>query len=286
MNQRSQAQGKHKTANDRGETAAAAPARPKAPTPVKSVPSIRPHRRPAGGCEGETRKDIFTLTNRAVHALLGRLTSGVSPVSIIQAYGDWAWHPGISPRKQAWLAMKAGRKAARLWAFLPDAMGGDDCRLCIEPLPHDHRFDDEQWQRWPYNVIYQSFLLAQQWWHNATVDVDGVSPHHEDVVNFVSRQVLDVFAPSNSPFTNPKVAEQTMERGGWNFVDGAFNFLEDLRRWALGQLPGGVENYRPGETVALTPGKIIYRNRLIELIQYSPATDKVQAEPMLIILGS
>ncbi|PWG63343.1 PHA/PHB synthase family protein [Spiribacter halobius] len=244
---------------------------------------VHARRRPAGGCEADALQDLFTLINRTSHATLGRFTGGVSPVSIVQAYADWASHLGISPGKQALLATKLGEQARRLWTYAPRATGGGECERCIEPLPNDHRFDDEQWQRWPYNLIHQSFLLGQQWWHNATVGVDGVSPHHEDVVNFVTRQLLDVCAPSNSPLTNPKVAEQTFRTGGANFIDGGLNFLEDLRRGALGEPPAGAEHFRPGEHVALTPGKVIHRNRLIEVIQYSPATDEVQAEPVLVI---
>ncbi|WP_435099480.1 PHA/PHB synthase family protein [Arhodomonas sp. AD133] len=286
MDQKSQARDKRKRGSKAERTSAkhpdASPGRPQAPLPKKPPRPTRRRRRAAGG-RAAVREDIFTLTNRSVHASVGRMTGGVSPVSLLQAYADWAWHLALAPGKQAWLAAKMERKAARLWAYLPRALRDEECQPCIEPLSHDHRFSDDEWQRWPYNVIHQSFLLGQQWWHNATIDVDGVTPHHEDVVNFLTRQVLDIFSPANSPFTNPEVAQRTMERGGWNFVDGAFNFAEDVRREALGEPPAGAEDYRPGKRVALTPGKVIFGNRLIELIQYSPATEKVQAEPVLII---
>ena len=259
------------------------PTRPQAPTPSEPGPPVRRHRHPAGGREWDPRRDPFTLADRHSRAALGQITGGVSPVSVTQAFSDWARHLALSPGKQAWLAMKAWRKAWRLGMFLPDALQGEGCRLCIEPLPQDDRFDADAWQRWPYNVVYQSFLLGQQWMHNATVDVEGVTPHHEAVANFVSRQMLDVLSPANSPLTNPEVLERTLERGGWNFVDGAFNFAEDLRRLVQAEPPVGTEKYRPGEGVALTPGKVIHRNRLMELIQYGPDTDTVHAEPVLII---
>jgi len=227
--------------------------------------------------------DLFTLTNRSIHAALGTLTGGVSPASLVQAVTDWGGHLAMSPGKQAELVTKMGRKTARLAAYLPSATRGCDCPRCIEPLPHDDRFNEPEWMDWPYNVIHQSFLLGQQWWHNATTGVDGVSPHHEDIVNFMSRQMLDVFSPGNYPLTNPKVARRTLETGGRNFIDGTFHLAEDLRRLAQGKPPAGAEQFRPGETVAVTPGQVIYRNRLIEVIQYSPATDRVQAEPVLIV---
>ncbi|MWJ27551.1 alpha/beta fold hydrolase [Halomonas sp. ZH2S] len=259
--------------------------RPLAPRPVTSELPLRKRRHAASGGQWEAKGegDIFSVTDRTAHAALGRMTGGVSPVALMQSFSDWAWHLSLSPGKQAQLGVKMARKAARLWGFLPSAVQGEGCKPCIEPLPEDDRFESEAWQKWPYNVIYQSFLLNQQWWYNAAVDVDGVTPHHEDVVEFVFRQILDGLSPSNSPLTNPEVTKRALETGGSNFVSGYLHFLEDARRLSAGERPVGAEKYRPGETVAVTPGKVIYRNRLMELIQYSPTTDKVQAEPLLII---
>src|SRR5690606_3494843 len=105
----------------------------------------------------------------------------------------------------------------------------------------------------------------------------------EEVVSFVARQMLDVFSPSNNPFTNPEVIARTIETGGRNFMDGFRNWLEDTRRMLFNQPPVGTENFRVGVDVAITPGKVVYRNHLIELIQYEPTTDTVRAEPVLIV---
>jgi poly(3-hydroxyalkanoate) synthetase len=90
------------------------------------------------------------------------------------------------------------------------------CESCIDPLPQDTRFAAEQWQHMPYQAIYQGFLMQQQWWHNATTDVPGVNHHHERVLDFTSRQLLDVVSPSNFFWTNPEVLHRTTERGGHN----------------------------------------------------------------------
>jgi polyhydroxyalkanoate synthase len=153
----------------------------------------------------------------------------------------------------------------------------------IEPLPQDHRFDHEAWQRWPFNLIYQGFPLRQQWWHNATTGIGGVSPHHEQVMSFVGRQLLDMISPVNNLATNPEVLDATITEAGQNLWRGAANFIEDWQRLAAGNPPVGTEDFQPGRTVAVTPGKVVYRNRLIELIQYAPATEEVFVEPVLIV---
>jgi len=222
--------------------------------------------------------------DRMMHAWLGRLTLGLSPASLTEAYMDWASHLAMSPGKQAQLVEKAARKWLRFISYAGQcAQGIHPPGGCIVPLPQDRRFAAAEWHRPPFNLMHQAFLLTQQWWHNATTDVRGVSRHHEEVVSFAARQLLDIWSPSNFILTNPEVLQVTMEQGGANLQRGWNNLLEDNERATLGRPPVGAENFRPGETVAVTPGKVVYRNRLIELIQYAPATPKVHAEPVLIL---
>jgi polyhydroxyalkanoate synthase len=162
-------------------------------------------------------------------------------------------------------------------------MEGGNTQCCIEPLKQDRRFVGQDWQRWPYSFLYQAFLLNQQWWHNATTGVRGVSQRHEDMVEFAARQILDILSPSNFLLTNPEILRQTLSKGGANLVSGARNLIEEWERAVSGKRPVGSEKFVVGRDVAVTPGKVIYRNRLIELIQYKPATDKVRPEPVLIV---
>ena len=226
----------------------------------------------------------LTSVDRLIHVMLGQAMGGVSPASIGLAWMDWSAHLAMSPGKQAHLMEKAQRKLARLaLRQMKSLRKGETQPPCIQPLPHDHRFDDPAWHEPPFDSLYQSFLLMQQWWHNATTDVRGASKHSLDMMNFMSRQVLDMCSPSNNLFTNPELLKKTLEEGGDNLSRGLLNAVEDWERASAGHPPVGAENYRPGETVAITEGEVVYRNRLIELIQYKPTTEKVGAEPVLIV---
>ena len=221
--------------------------------------------------------------DRVPRAFAARATLGLSPVSIGLAFADWWLHLASSPGKQLELARKAGRKWLRYSDYLSQLARNTQCPQCIEPLEQDSRFAAPEWQTWPYNALHQGFLLMQQWWHNATTDVRGVTPHHEAVVNFGVRQMLDLWSPSNFAWTNPEVTRAALAQGGANFVRGAANFVQDVENALLERAPQGVERFTPGKQVAVTPGKVVFRNRLMELIQYSPATDTVYAEPVLIV---
>ncbi len=221
--------------------------------------------------------------DRALHSSIGRVTLGISPASLALAGADWALHLAQSPGKWQRLFEKAMRKQIRLASYAGRVAGGATPEPCIEPLPQDRRFRSAAWQNWPFNVIYQRFLLNQQWWHNATTGVGGVSQHHEQVVSFIARQLLDMVSPVNFLATNPEVLETTLAEGGLNLVRGAANLVEDWERAIGGKPPVGAEAFQPGRDVAVTRGEVVYRNRLIELIQYAPATGRVHPEPILIV---
>jgi polyhydroxyalkanoate synthase len=221
--------------------------------------------------------------DRFFHAVLARTTLGISPASAMLTYLDWLAHLAIAPGKQTELAQKAWRKGLRfaLWAARAATQPADGC--CIEPLPQDSRFRGDDWRMPPFNLLYQGFLLHQQWWYNATTGVPGVTGQKEQALEFMARQLLDMWSPSNFVLTNPEILKATLAQGGFNLVRGAINFAEDWERTVAGRKPAGTESFVPGRDVALTPGKVIFRNRLMELIQYAPTTETVYAEPVLIV---
>jgi polyhydroxyalkanoate synthase len=228
--------------------------------------------------------EFADVLDRSLHYGISRLTLGISPAAMAEANFDWLIHLAAAPGKQFQLWQKAWRKGLRLAHYMATcALREGSEHRCIEPLPNDKRFSGDAWRTWPFNVINQAFLLQQQWWHNATTDVRGVTGQHERQVEFAARQALDVLSPSNFVLTNPEVLQRTQAEAGQNLVRGFWNFVEDWERAVNGRRPVGSEDFKVGTNVAVTPGKVVFRNRLIELIQYEPRTAEVRPEPVLIV---
>jgi polyhydroxyalkanoate synthase len=231
----------------------------------------------------QTELTSFQVMDKIAHASIARATMGIAPAALAEAFVDWAVHLAVSPGKQMELREKTLRKSGRLAQFACRCAADPAAHPCIEPLPQDDRFRDPSWQKWPFNIIYQSFLQQQQWWYNAVTDVPGMTPQHENVIEFLTRQMLDMMSPSNFPLTNPEVLNAVIAEKGQNLLRGARNFQEDVIRYYRHEKPAGLEAFRVGEDLAATPGKVVFRNRLIELIQYAPTTDQVRPEPILIV---
>jgi polyhydroxyalkanoate synthase subunit PhaC len=220
--------------------------------------------------------------DRKLHALLGRLTNGISPAALDLAIHDWLIHLLIYPGQQTRLFRLAWEKYIRFIHYsLHLSLRGSS--QGIHPAQNDTRFVSAAWNTWPYNIYSQGFLFLEEWWQEATTSIRGVGQHRRDLLAFVTRQLTDMVSPSNFPLTNPEILHKALQMHGANFIIGGLNWMEDSLRTMMHKRPAGTENFQPGEDVAVTPGKIVYRNQLIELIQYSPQTPKVYAEPILII---
>ncbi|MDF1856503.1 MAG: alpha/beta fold hydrolase [Pseudooceanicola sp.] len=227
---------------------------------------------------------VHETLNHAANASIARFTHGLSPAAVMGAWFDWATHIVAAPGKHLQLTEKAVDKARRHARFaITHTKLTDKTEPCIEPLPQDDRFSGDAWQLPPFNTIYQGFLLQQQWWHNAVTGVPGVTAEHERQLQFLVRQLLDTVSPSNFLATNPEIQKQTRKDRGLNLVRGAQNLATDMRRMMTDASPEGAEDFQPGRDVAVTKGEVVYRNRLIELIQYAPLTETVHPEPILIV---
>jgi polyhydroxyalkanoate synthase len=228
------------------------------------------------------RSDPGQTLDHLTHAQLAGLTGGLSPASMRLAFEDWLTHLSHNPSEQVELAQKMAQALQQFSSYaLHSAQPG--CEPCVEPVVQDRRFADPAWQAWPFNVLSQSFLIAQQWWQDATTGVRGVSGHHQDVVSYSAKQMLDMVSPANFLWTNPEVLDRTFKTGGANLWQGFQNYLDDAQRVIKKQAPRGVEAYQVGQNVAITPGQVIYRNRLIEVIQYAPQGTQVRPEPILVV---
>lgn len=202
--------------------------------------------------------------DRMVHARLAQLTMGLSPASMAAACLDWLGHLAVSPGKQQTLALRA-------------------LNTHTGPQARDKRFVAPEWQQWPFDQIALSFQRHEQWWLEATTGVHGVSAHHEQQVAFMARQILDMWSPSNFLWTNPEVMQATLKSGGANLLQGAQNQWQDTVRLMDQKALTVSKEFEPGKDVAITPGKVVFRNHLIELIQYTPQTQTVFAAPVLIV---
>ncbi|WP_028345530.1 PHA/PHB synthase family protein [Bradyrhizobium murdochi] len=223
--------------------------------------------------------------DRALHAMLARLSGGISPVALLLAYTDWLSHLTSSPQRQIEISQEALLDAQRFVEAARQFFSpGQGPWSLIKPQAQDRRFARPEWEQPLFNLMAQAFLLGQQWWHKATTGVRGVAKQNEAIVEFSVRQMLDVLSPSNFAATNPEVLRKSFESGGANFVRGWQNFCSDWIRLASAELgPVKTDDFVLGETVATSRGKVVYRNELIELIQYYPTTDKVHPEPILIV---
>ena len=208
--------------------------------------------------------------DRLLHAWQSRFTGGRSPSTVALACLDWAAHAANAPFQTADL----GRSAMAQWARLMRAAMGQ--QEPIVPQPGDHRFANPAWHQRPYSLLTQAVLLGEEWWDSVVRSPGGVGPHNERMVAFTTRQWLDLISPSNVPWLNPEVIGATRDTGGKNLLIGLGNYLRDQS----GSAPSG---FTVGKDVAATPGKVVFRNALIELIQYAPSTPKVGAEPVLIV---
>jgi polyhydroxyalkanoate synthase len=211
-----------------------------------------------------------------------RLTQGISPHAIYDAWFDWASHLANAPGRLIELGLEAVNIGARFARYAAQSFS-EDARPPFEPQPGDHRFSDERWQRPPYALWQQAFLAQEEWWRSATREVRGMTPKNATRVAFMTRQRLDLWSPSNVPWLNPVVIDATISERGANLLRGAHNLREDIWRRLAMQPEPPADGLEVGKDLAVTPGTVVFRNNLMELIQYSPATDKVAAEPVLII---
>jgi polyhydroxyalkanoate synthase len=183
--------------------------------------------------------------------------------------------------------MKLWQDYWSLWQRSMLKLMGQEAPPVAEPQRGDRRFKHEDWQNnFMYDHIKQSYLIAAKHLHQTLAGVRGLDEHTSKKVDFYTRQYIDAFAPTNFVLTNPEAMRETLATGGQNLVKGFANLLEDLTRGNGAQLKLKMTDeqaFKVGENIAVTPGKVVFENDLIQLIQYMPTTEQVHATPLLII---
>lgn len=219
--------------------------------------------------------------DRHVRALVAELCGGLSPLALGLAWWDWSAHLALSPGRQLELAEHAGCEVARLWS---------EAVPSLEPTPPseraregDRRFADDAWMLWPYRPLAHSHLAAERWWEEICRDVHGARADSEALVSFAGRQLLDLWSPSNFLPTNPEAITRALNTKCQSLREGFRHWLEDLGVLGGEGKPAGTEAFVVGETVAVTPGKVVARTLLAEIIQYAPTTASVHEEPIVIV---
>ena len=221
--------------------------------------------------------DAAQAFDRRLHAALAPLSAGLSPVSLALAAIDWSLHLATQPATATLLAWRAQQQALG-WFLRSGGVDADG-----DGGPEDPRFADPAWRQWPWSAVAPASRAAERWWDEATA-LRGVEPHHREMVRFFARQWLDLLSPANLGPANPQVLAATQRQLGGNLVSGALNAVDDWRHdQGLPTLRDGGPASTPGVDVAVTPGRVVHRNALVELIQYRSQTPTVQAEPVFIV---
>ncbi|WP_408033519.1 PHA/PHB synthase family protein [Tepidimonas charontis] len=243
--------------------------------------------------------------------LMARLWSGVSPLSLALAGTDWWLHLSSSPGTQWRLARQAAQHAQAWWADAlrawaqtaalaaqgplaaagtlrdappsPEPAATAEMTALAQALQGDPRYTHPSWQWWPWRALAGAAKAVELWWQQAA-SLRGMQSHSREQMRFYGQQWLDMWSPSNVLWSNPQALQRAVETGGQSLWKGWGQVIEDVR-WRLGLQPPPRFDPElvPGRKLATTPGQVVMRNALIELLQYAPTTPTVQREPVLII---
>lgn len=223
----------------------------------------------------EDGENFFSFIDKFYQAQLAHLTLGISPAALSTSQFAWLAQWAQSPGTQLQIGLYPWLHAGELMHRLVNGK--------VPGAGHDVRFQHDLWQEQPWKLWAELFLQWEHWSLSAATDVPGLPEHVGRTLAFRLRQLFDALSPSNFVLTNPELFAQTLKTNGQNLWRGLTLAIQDMLEKLSGSSPAGVENFIPGIQVAATPGKVVYQNHLIELIQYQPQTEKVYKEPILII---
>lgn len=242
-----------------------------------------------------TMADVAERGHRIVTDFLNRQTlnasesgtPGPDPMQLGSAFLEMATRLAANPARLMQAQMGFWQDYLTLWQNTARRMWGvNDVPPVIAEDSKDRRFKDEAWRdNEVFDFIKQSYLLSARYFTNVVHTADDLEPKTAQKVDFYTRQFVDAMSPSNFLMTNPEVLRKTAETGGENLLRGLQNLLSDLER-GKGKLKIRMTDdskFTIGENIAVSPGKVVFQNELMQLIQYSPTTDKVLKRPLLVM---
>jgi len=213
--------------------------------------------------------------------------TNIDPFNVKESYLEFMQHLWSDPQKLFDMQIRLWQDWAELLQDSSKAfMGEEPGKPLYSPEPGDRRFKAQEWQESAvFSYIKQSYLLTSRWMNDVIEETEGLDEDTRNKVTFHTKQFVDAMAPTNFLLTNPEVLKETLESGGENLINGLENLLEDFER-GKGKLKIRTTNYdafEVGKDLAATPGKVVYQNDLIQLIQYAPTTKEVFERPLLIV---
>ncbi len=256
------------------------------------------------GVEQETQlPDLEALTtntaalmeglSRATAASLKPLEEGKPPVQPPEELSDMAKTFGTvmenltaDPEKLVLAQTALTRDFVNLWTGTLKKMGGEPVDPVVEPEASDRRFKDPEWNSNPvFDFIKQAYLITTRWAEDVVHKTDGVDDHTRHKAEFYLRQLSSALSPSNFVVTNPELIRETFKQNGDNLVRGMKMLAEDIEagKGRLKIRQSDDTKFKVGENMATTPGKVVFRSDLFELIQYTPTTESVFKRPLLIV---
>jgi polyhydroxyalkanoate synthase len=210
----------------------------------------------------------------------------VDPLKLTQTFTDFTAKMLADPNRLVQAQMELWGQYMKLWQVTAQRMMGQKVDPVVEPAKGDKRFTDPAWRdEVVFDYLKQSYLLTARWLHGTIKEVEGVDDKTAQKVEFYTRQFIDAMSPSNFAMTNPQVVKATIESKGENLVKGLQNLLTDLERGKgnLAIRQTDMKAFKVGGNVATSPGKVVFQNEVLQLIQYAPSTEQVWQTPLLIV---
>ncbi|HIC71343.1 MAG TPA: class I poly(R)-hydroxyalkanoic acid synthase, partial [Alphaproteobacteria bacterium] len=238
--------------------------------------------------------DIAEVSQNLITDFLARQTSqkseqgrkSLDPLNIGGAFMEMTTRLMADPAKLMQANMKLWQDYTSLWQNAATQMMGGETKHAVTPEPGDRRFKDASWNENDiFDYIKQSYLLTSRWLQSTVTGVEGLDAKDAQKVDFYTRQFIEALSPNNFVLTNPQVLAATAETGGENLINGLKNLHEDLdeETGRLNIRMADDDAFEVGVNVAESPGKVVFRNDLMELIQFQPSTKTVCQTPLLII---